>query len=297
MIRPRQFAAICAVLLVAVPFAAAGQAVSAPPEPRHVQGLEVPAAGATQELVLKDGTRAYGRIERIDGSRLTFRTTAGILIDADIAQVHTIRVVAGHAAGGAFYAEDPNPTRLFFGPTGRSLRQGHGYVAVYEVVLPFVQVGLTDRISVGAGTPIFFGGGSDHPFWITPKVQILSRPTTQAAVGVMHFMNVGDGNLGVAYGAVTQGNTDTAITLGAGYAYTRTSGEVEGAGVWMVGGEHRVSRRVKLITENYIFNGGGLASFGVRFLGEHLAADLGLVVPLWVGESIAFPMVNFLWQF
>ena len=164
-------------------------------------------------------------------------------------------------------------------------------------MLPFVQVGLTDRISVGAGTPILFGSGSEHPFWITPKVQVLSRPNTQAAVGVMHFFNVSDGNLGIAYGVVTHGSTDTAVTVGAGYAYTRTSGEVDGAAVGMVGGEHRVSRRVKLITENYIFNGGGIASIGVRFLGEHLAADLGLVVPLGAEEAIAFPMVNFLWQF
>jgi hypothetical protein len=227
MIRPRVLATICAVILTAVPFAAAGQTATAP----------------------------------------------------------------------AVLPEDPNPTRLFFGPTGRSLRQGQGYVAVYEVMLPFVQVGLTDRISVGAGTPLLFGGGSEHPFWITPKVQVLSRPNTQAAVGVMHFFNVSDGNLGIAYGAITQGNTDTAITLGAGYAYTRTSGEVDGAAVGMVGGEHRVSRRVKLITENYIFTGGGMASIGVRFLGEHLAADLGLVVPIGAEEAIAFPMVNFLWQF
>lgn len=297
MIRPRVLATICAVILTAVPFAAAGQTATAPSVQPQARGLDVPPAGVTQELVLEDGTRAYGRIERIEGPRVVFRTTAGILIEADITQIQAVRTVAGRVAGGSFYAEDPNPTRLFFGPTGRSLQQGRGYVAVYEIMLPFVQVGLTDRISVGAGTPILFGGESEHPFWITPKVQVLSRPNTQAAVGVMHFINVGDGNLGIAYGAVTQGSTDTAVTVGAGYAYTRTSGEVDGAAVGMVGGEHRVSRRIKLITENYIFNGGGLASVGVRFLGEHLAADLGLVVPLGADEAIAFPMVNFLWQF
>jgi hypothetical protein len=297
MFRRRALTATLSVLLATVSIAAASQVAPAPAQQVQVRGLEVPPAGVTQELVLRDGTRAFGRVERVDGPRVAFRTTAGILIEADVAQVQTIRVVAGRAAGGSFYAEDPNPTRLFFGPTGRSLQQGRGYVAVYQILLPFVQVGLTDRISVGAGTPILFGGGSEHPFWITPKVQVLSRPSTQAAVGVMHFMNVGDGNLGIAYGAVTQGSTDTAVTVGVGYAYTRTSGEVEGAAIWMIGGEHRVSRRVKVISENYVFSGGGLASFGVRFLGEHLAADLGLVVPLGLGEVIAFPMVNFLWQF
>jgi len=59
----------------------------------------------------------------------------------------------------------------------------------------------------------------------------------------------------------------------------------------------KISRRVKLVTENYVFSGGGIGSFGVRFLGDHLSADLGLVVPLGAEVMIAFPMVNFVWQF
>jgi hypothetical protein len=69
------------------------------------------------------------------------------------------------------------------------------------------------------------------------------------------------------------------------------------AGVRLRGGEHRVSRRVKLVTENYVFSGGGSGSVGVRFLGERLSADLELVVPLGAGVIVAVPMVNFVWQF
>jgi hypothetical protein len=65
----------------------------------------------------------------------------------------------------------------------------------------------------------------------------------------------------------------------------------------MLGGERRLSRRVKFITENYVFTGGGLLSGGVRFLGESLSADIGLVTPVGVGEFFAFPIVNFVWKF
>jgi hypothetical protein len=116
-------------------------------------------------------------------------------------------------------------------------------------------------------------------------------------LGVMQFLHVEDGNLGIAYGVVTQGSTDSAVTVGIGYAYERSSDSGGEGAIGMIGGEHRVSRRLKLVTENYVFEGGGLSSFGVRFLGEHLTADLGLVMPIGGEEFFVFPMVNFVWQF
>ena len=65
----------------------------------------------------------------------------------------------------------------------------------------------------------------------------------------------------------------------------------------MIGGEHRVSRRIKLLTESYLVGGEGLGSFGVRFIGERLTADLGLVLPLGMNERFVFPVANFVWRF
>ena len=66
----------------------------------------------------------------------------------------------------------------------------------------------------------------------------------------------------------------------------------------MVGGERRVSRSMKLITENYIWKSGdGIVSGGVRFIGERLSADLALAVPVGVGDILAFPVVNFVYVF
>ena len=89
---------------------------------------------------------------------------------------------------------------------------------MYELFLPFVQVGVTDRISIGAGTPLMFGD-VERPFWVTPKVQLLERRSTAVSAGVMHFFNVDEASIGIAYGVVTQGSADSAATIGAGYAY------------------------------------------------------------------------------
>ena len=291
----RAIATLC-VLLGAVSEVDAQTSSGAIPAPSQPT-IMVAAAGETQEMVLRDGTRAYGRVDRVDGGTVTFRTTAGALIEVPVSEVISVGVVAGQLVNGEFRPADPNPTRLFFAPTGRSLKRGEAYVGVYQILMPFVQVGVTDRISFGGGTPlVFFGEESGRPFWITPKLQIVSAQNTHASVGVMHFLNVGDGSFGIAYGVVTRGDSDSAFTGGIGYAYERYE-DNDGSVVGMIGGEHRVRRNLKLITENYVLSGGGIATGGVRFLGERFATDLALAVFVGGDSIMAFPLVNFVWNF
>jgi hypothetical protein len=68
--------------------------------------------------------------------------------------------------------------------------------------------------------------------------------------------------------------------------------------ILMGGAEGRVSRSLKVMTENYVWqNGEGIVSGGVRFLGERLSADLALAVPVGMGEFFAFPVINFVYVF
>jgi len=258
--------------------------------------IEIPAPDVTQELELNDGSSVIGRVESVGEGRFVFRTTSGVEMTVDVTAVRSLKPVTGRIVSGELWREDPNPTRLFFAPTGRSLKKGEAYFGVYEVLLPFVQVGITDRISIGAGTPLIFPN-FEHPFWITPKVQVLQRRSTAVSAGVMHFFNVEDAGKGIAYGVVTQGSTDSAATLGLGYSYAVTDGEDAGWAVVMFGGEHRVSRRVKIVTENYAFKGGGFVTGGLRFFGEKLSADFGLVLPLVEGDTFVFPMINIVRKF
>ena len=127
-------------------------------------------------------------------------------------------------------------------------------------------------------------------------MQLFAGTKTAVAVGALHFANIGDDNLGIGYGVLTHGTADSAVTVGLGYGYVAGE-DGGGAPMIMVGGEHRVARRIKLITENYAFRSGGLLSAGVRLLGERMSVDFGLVSPLAVDSFIAFPIVNFVWMF
>lgn len=262
---------------------------------QQVAVIEIPAAGVRQELELNDGSSVIGRVESIADGRFVFRTTSGAEMIIDVSTVRSLKPFTGRIVSGEIWRDDPNTTRLFFAPTGRSLKKGEAYFGVYEILLPFVQVGVTDRISIGAGTPLVFGD-FERPFWVTPKVQLFETRSTAVSAGVMHFFNIDDASVGVAYGVVTQGSRDSALTVGLGYSYARTDDEEAGSGVFMLGGEHRVSRRVKLVTENYVFKRGGFISGGLRFFGDKLSADFGLVAPI-DDELYVFPMINIVRKF
>lgn len=248
----------------------------------------------THELILKDGSRLFGRVESETDEQVVFRTQSGATITASRQEIVSLKLVKGRIERGEFVRADAHRSRLFFAPTGRSLEKGQVSVGVFEFIAPFIQVGVTDDFSIGGGTPLVFGiEDFDRPFWITPKYRIINSDKVQAALGVLHVFDTSEGDsAGIAYGVGTFGSSDNAITAGAGVAY---SGDSRG-GLVMLGGERRVRRSMKLITENYIWqDGGGILSGGVRFMGERLSADLGLAMP--IGEGFVFPVVNFVYVF
>jgi hypothetical protein len=187
-------------------------------------------------------------------------------------------------------APDPGNTRLFFGPTARALPAGKAYVGGYQAVVPFAQAGLTDRLSLGAGVPLPFGGGL---FWLTPKLQILDTGRTQAAIGAVHVVAGDLMRGGVAYGVVTTGGPDTSVTAGLGLAYGDG-----GRPIAMIGGERRTSRHSKFLTENYLVPGaGGFSINGIRLSGRKLSADFGVGLAFAGGVFAPFPLVNVAYLF
>ncbi|MDQ3418332.1 MAG: hypothetical protein M3541_06045 [Acidobacteriota bacterium] len=278
------------VLLILAFFGPMAEAQTAPVTPVSASSGEV----EMHELLLKDGSRLFGRIERENDQEVVFRTQSGATITASRNEIVSLKVVKGRLERGEFVRADVHRSRLFFAPTGRSLEKGQVSVGVFEFLAPFVQVGVTDNFSIGGGTPLVFGiEDFDRPFWITPKYRVLNTGKVQAAVGVLHVFDTSEGNsAGIAYGVGTFGSSDNALTVGGGVAY---SGDSRG-GIAMIGGERRVHRNMKLITENYIWqDGGGILSGGIRFMGERLSADLALAIP--IGEALAFPVVNFVYVF
>lgn len=284
------FSALVLAVLVAPPLLAA---TSETGQSHPVLDLRLPPDGTIQQLTLVDGSRIYGRIESVTDIEVSFRSVAGLILTVPRDRVHDLRPVEGEVVEGEFRPADPHNTRLFFAPTARALHRGEGSFGTFEVLFPFVQIGVTDRFSIGGGTPLVFAGDF-HPVWITPKLQVVTRDRVQAAVGVLHVVGTGGHDAGIAYGVTTFGGGEHAGTVGVGYAYSGN----ERTTILLLGGEARATRHIKWITENWVFpgSGDGLVSGGVRFIGDRVSADLGVMLPL-VGDAVLVPLVSFAWKF
>ncbi|MGH9312789.1 MAG: hypothetical protein ACRD09_06495 [Vicinamibacterales bacterium] len=253
----------------------------------------------TQQVRLRDGSVLFGTVEVSGDDHIVFRTIGGAEVRIARDSIVSIAPATGDVVAGEFRPADPNATRLLFAPTGRALKRGDGYFGVYEFVMPFVQVGLTDRISIGGGTPLLFGlDESERPFWVTPKVQIVNGRRVQAAAGVMHIVAPEVGSLGIAYGVVTTGRPDASLTVGVGAGYRRNEGDNGATTIFMIGGERGLRSGIKFVTENYIWTGGdGILSGGIRFFGDRLSADVALFAPIGIDDLIVLPVVNVVWTF
>lgn len=223
------------------------------------------------------------------------------------------RVDPRRIRNGTYWFENPHATRYFFAPSGIGLRDGRGYYQNAWVFFNNVNVGLTNRFSVGAGiVPTFLFGGGAFPAWVLPKFS-LSTPSGNAHLTVGGALGgiVGGGfdsddgtTLGILYTAGTLGGPDNNLTVGVGYGYA--DGALNNRPAVNVSGMTRVSRRFYLVSENYfvasdgdrLLTFSGVASFGLRYTAEALAVDFGLVTPLsndgaffavpWLGVTLPF---------
>lgn len=294
MLPARVFPLCVSILLFSVAATGASAQASAP-VPATV------AADTVTEVRLKDGSVLVGRVDSSMVSQIVLITRSGTRMEIPRAEIISMRPVTLQA-NGEFWTEDPNLTRLFFSPTGRTLPKGEGYVSAYFLFLPFVAYGATDWLTIAGGTPILPGAFGEI-FYVAPKIRVLEHGKTSVSAGALSFFAtraVGEGNAGILYGVGTYGSGNNAITLGAGWFYAQADGYANTSDepVFMVGGERRISRRVKLVTENWLSVGPGVNGFvsgGFRFIGDRLSADLGFAGLL--GEGCCAPLINFSWSF
>lgn len=195
---------------------------------------------------------------------------------------------------------DSNRTRLFLAPTGRPLKQGQGYFSAYQIFFPFVAIGVTDFLSMAGGISLL-PAAEEQIIYLAPRLTPLHFKDVDVSAGVLYVSATGAdfSGVGIVYGVGTYGTRDAALTAGLGWGFAE--GEISNEPVLMLGGELRVSNSVKLLTENWIppSSGGFVYSFGVRFFGENLAADFGL---LGWSKGISdgfpfFPWIGFAYNF
>jgi hypothetical protein len=260
------------------------------------------AADTVHKVTLVDGSTVIGRIVEADSTKVVVLTSTGARFEIERSNIASLRPVAGRIVNGEIWPEDANGTRLFFGPTGRALGHGRGYVGLYELFFSFAAVGIGDRVTMAAGTPIL-PGLMGEVFYLAPKVTVVNAPRLQVAAGALAFFatrEIDEGSVGIAYGVASFGDADAALTFGAGWGFALVGDDSEIADepVFMLGLERRVSRAMKLMSENYFANDNALISLGVRAMGERFSGDAGAGAVVSGGDSsCCIPILSFTWRF
>jgi hypothetical protein len=156
-----------------------------------------------------------------------------------------------------------------------------------------VAVGITDFLSISGGMSLF-PGTSSQLLYVAPKITPVHLEKFDFSAGALYISipeEVEDA--GIAYGVSTYGSEKASFTFGLGWGFT--TGELENKPIIVLGGDVRLSDNFTLLTENWIppDSDFALISLGLRFFGENLAADFGLVYPAGVDIG-GFPFIPWL---
>jgi len=205
---------------------------------------------------------------------------------------------------GVYWFENPLSTRYLFGPSALGLRQGEGYYQNTWIFFNNVNYGISDNLSLGAGTvPVFLFGVSAVPLWLLPKISVATpAENLHVAAGAVLGGVIGaddGGGAGIVYGLTTYGTRDNNVSVGVGFGYA--GADWSSTPAVSISGMARISRTLYLISENYFVPGipeSGVGSVALRWGPENFAVDFGLVRPLdvgtdfigvpWLGVSIPF---------
>ena len=292
---PHRFVAILALvsgLAVAAPASAQDTTSTANARPT--------AEGSIAVLTLRDGSVLQGRVLEVTPTHVRFASSLGETLVLRTS-IRELRVASGEQVrDGEVWPEDPSRTRLFFAPTGRTLRQSEAYFADAYIFFPSFQIGVSNSFSLGAGMSIFPGVGLDNQiYYLTPKLGVFASPRLNVSVGalVAGAALVSDNSpFGIGYGVATFGGEHSNFTAGGGLAYSRDA-VASTSPLLMGGGVVRTSRNIALVSENYLLLGDdaiGLFSGGVRFIGERLSVDLAGFFAS--GSSTPVPYVAFIYR-
>jgi hypothetical protein len=163
---------------------------------------------------------------------------------------------------------------------------------VYEIFFPFIAVGITDWLAIAGGISLI-PGSENQLLYIAPKITPISTETFDLSAGVLYLRFPGENEGGgIAYGVGTYGTNKASLTVGLGFGFS--GGDFAEKPIFVLGADVRVSKSVKLMTENWIvFEEGSVLSFGIRFFGKSLAADFGLFYPTSSGGD-GFPFLPWL---
>ena len=243
-------------------------------------------------IKMENGDEYKGTVSKKDSETIVLKTVNG-----EISLIATnVRSIENYDYEGIFEFPNPHDTRYFFGPTGIPIKKRKGYYQNLLVTTNFVNYGITENFSIGGGfefTSTILGS----PVWfLTPKVGFEVKENVHVGGGLFMAGFAAFGTATLGYGIVTFGDSETNLSIGAGYGLV--DGELSDNPAIMFSGTHRVSKSISLLSENYVLPNSleDVSYFGIhgiRILSKNNAFDIGLTFRPGASFLPALPFVGY----
>jgi len=265
--------------------------------------------GKLVEVELYDGSTILGEVASEDSEIIIIKSaTLGELTikKSDIRELTEIK--ASQIKEGEYWFKNPNSTRYLFGPTGRNLKKGEGYYQNILITTNLAHYGVTDWFSIGGGFEGISTFAGEPIFFILPKFGFEITEKFSVGAGYVYANAAtliddegGFAGVGFGYGAATYGTSDDHATFGIGWG--QASGEFTDAPIFTISGMTRVSRRIALVTENWLIPTDPyywVSSYGIKIIGERSSFDIALInskdiatvfpvgLPIWFSYNFYF---------
>lgn len=185
--------------------------------------------------------------------------------------------------------EDKSDNRMILAPTGRTIKQGQIQVASMVVIpliaMPTIHAGITDYINVGFGISVPAG-----LFYFAPKVRFLKTEAISMSAGMLWCPKQESSSFesfSIAYIASSIGSQDASLNIGVGYNFTQDLFEKKP--VVQVGGDVRLGKGFKLISENWIIVGETIPVLSAGFRAFYDFINFDLLAVFVPSENFPLP--------
>lgn len=248
------------------------------------------------KITTTEGETYRGRVLREDTVKIVLQLQAGE-ISVNKQEIKKTEIYDPRDESSLWFT-NPNANRMFVMPTARMMKTGDGYYQNMYVLVSSISVGLADFLTGSVGVSMIPGIGFDNNLAFgSLKAGTRLMDNFHGAAGVT-FLNVANEQSTFTYGMMTYGTTNQQLSVGygAGLGDGGISGQDD---MFIVGGQIRVSENIAFASENWLGRE-QILSYGIRFIGESVSADLAFFRVLEEDVNIGglgIPYVDFIYSF
>ncbi len=263
-----------------------------------VQAQQVPTDTTTQQegkyrLQLKNGSQLIGKILKSGKGYLIFETKDLGPVKVPLKNIVKLTLISNNTSQkvtvstkSEWYDNRMNNHKYFISTTGYNLRRNDFYLEDTYIFLVGARYGITDHISIGAGTTFLPGIDlDDQLYFINPKVtfDLTKNLHLGASFNWMNFPEVG--KLGFLNLAATYGSTRNNFTVG--LSYGATEGTFTSQPMINIGTSLRPTNRIAFMGEillvptqiavQSVRDFTPFVIMGLRFINKESSFDLGFL--------------------